>query len=114
MVNYLFPSVSSILKLERRCPHCNRPNGNIHSAINYRRISDIKVHAIAQRTMKCPRCKTTWTVRAEGISYGRQRSNRLISIGIFLYMLSLSYRNVEKFLRMMDLQGSKSSIEKEM
>ena len=29
-------------------------------------------------------------------------------------MLGLSYRNVEKFLRMMDLQGSKSSIERDV
>ena|GEM_PF-5573952 len=37
MVRYRVSSVSSNLKLERRCPHCGRPNGRIHSAIACRR-----------------------------------------------------------------------------
>ena len=114
MVKYIIASVSTELKLERRCPHCHRPNGNIHSAIRYRCISDIKVHAIAQRRMKCPWCKTTWTIRTEGLSHGRQRSDRLISFGIFLYMLGPSYRDVVKCLKMLGCRGSKSSIERDV
>lgn len=52
MIHYLFPSVKSNLKLERRCPHCHRLGGNKHSRIRYRAVSDIKVHAIAQQRMK--------------------------------------------------------------
>jgi len=58
MVRYIIPSVGSQLKLERRCPHCERNDGNIHSSIRYRRISDTKVTAIAQHRMKCPWCRT--------------------------------------------------------
>jgi|GEM_PF-6970011 len=92
MIQYIIPSVDISLKLERRCPHCNRANGNIHSGISDRGISDIKVQSIAQRRMKCPWCKTSWTVRTEGISHGKQRSDRLIAIGVTLYMFGLSYR----------------------
>ena len=99
MIRYHVPSVSSNLKLESRCPHCSRPNGTIHSGITQRHISDPKVETIVQQRMKCPFCETTWTVRAEGVSDGRQRTDRLICIGVVLYMLGLSYRGVEQFLK---------------
>jgi transposase-like protein len=114
MINYHVPSVSSELKLERRCPHCNRANGRIHSSIVHRHISDPKVETIVQQRMKCPFCKTTWTIRAEGVSEGRQRTDRLICIGMVLYMLGLSYRGVEQFLRMFGWVGSKSTIERDL
>ena len=114
MIHYIIPSVDKRLKLERRCPHCNRPNGNVHSGIGYRGISDIKVQAIAQRRMKCPWCKTTWTIRNEGVSDGRQRTDRLICIAVFLYMLGLSYRAVEAFVRVLGCKGSKSTVEQDM
>ncbi len=114
MIRYIVPSVDSHLKLERCCSHCQRNNGNIHSSIRYRRISDIKVTATAQRRMKCPHCGTTWTIRSCGVSHGRQRSDRLISFGIFLYMLGLSYRDVEKCLRFLYGAGSKSAIERDV
>jgi transposase-like protein len=114
MVRYIIPSVGTELKLERRCPHCKRNNGNIHSSIRYRHISDVKVTATAERRMKCPHCDTTWTIRSCGIGHGRQRSDRLISFGIFLYMLGLSYRNVEKCLRFLDCAGSKSAVERDV
>lgn len=114
MIRYYVPSVGSDLKLERRCPHCHRPNGRIHSGIALRHISDPKVETIAQQRMKCPFCKTTWTIRAEGVSDGRQRTDRLICIGVVLYMLGLSYRGVEQFLRMFGWLGSKSSIERDL
>ncbi len=111
MIRYHVPSVSSELKLERRCPHCNRPNGRIHSAITTRAINDPKIETIAQRRMQCPFCKTTWTIRPEGVSDGRQRTDRLIGMGVVLYMLGLSYRSVEQFVTMLGCRGSKSAIE---
>lgn len=114
MIRYHVPSVSSELKLERTCPHCNRPNGRIHSGITHRYISDPKVETIAQCRMKCPFCKTTWTIRPEGVSDGRQRTDRLICMGVVLYMLGLSYRGVEQFLTMFGCLGSKSTIERDL
>jgi len=64
--------------------------------------------------MKCPACKTTWTVRADGVAPGCQRSDRLRGMGIILYMLGLSYRGVETFLRCLDCVGGKSSIERDL
>ena len=96
MVHYLFPSVESNLKLERRCPHCHRLGGNKHSRIRYRAISDIKVRAIAQQRMKCPYCSTTWTIRVQGIGHGRQRSDLLITMGVFLYKLEPFHSNAER------------------
>jgi hypothetical protein len=64
--------------------------------------------------MKCPFCKTTWTVRAEGVSDGRQRTDRLICMGVVLYVLGLSYRGVEQFLTMFGCLGSKSTIERDL
>ena len=46
-----------------------------------------------------PLVKTTWTIRTEGVSDGRQRTDRLICIGVFLYMLGLSYRAAETFVQ---------------
>jgi transposase-like protein len=114
MINYIIPSVGSTLKLERRCPHCYRANGNIHSGIRYRTVSDTKVNAVRQRRMKCPWCKTTWTIRSDGVADGRQRSDRIISLGVFLYMLGLSLRGVEKFFGCLGWKGSKSSIERDV
>jgi transposase-like protein len=114
MIRYHVPSVSSDLKLERRCPHCSRPNGRIHSGILHRRISDPKIETIAHCRMKCPFCKTTWTVRAEGASDERQRTDRLVCMGVLLYMLGLSYRGVEQFLTMFGWQGSKSTVERDL
>jgi len=114
MIRYHVPSVGNGLKLERTCPHCNRPNGRIHSAITQRPISDPKIETVVQRRMMCPFCKTTWTVRLQGVSDGRQRTDRLICIGVVLYMLGLSYRGVEQFLTMFGWQGSKSTIERDL
>ena len=114
MIRYHVPSVANSLKLERTCPHCKRPNGRIHSSITQRRISDPKIETAAQRRMMCPFCKTTWTVRLQGISDGRQRTDRLICVGVVLYMLGLSYRGVEQFLTMFGWQGSKSTIERDL
>ena len=114
MIRYHVPSVCGELKLERRCPHCSRPNGRIHSGITHRPISDPRIETIAQCRMKCPFCKTTWTVRAEGVRQGSQRTDRLICMGVVLYMLGLSYRGVEQFLTMFGCLGSKSAIERDL
>ena len=114
MVHYILPSVQGVLKLERCCPHCHRNNGRIHSALRQRPISDLRVWSIRQQRMKCPYCGTTWTLRAEGVGPGRQRSDRLIGIGVILYMLGLSYRAVEQFLPCLECCGSKSSIERDV
>jgi transposase-like protein len=114
MIQYIVPSVVEGIKLERRCPHCHRTNGNIHSAVCYRLISDVKVNTIAQQRMKCPWCGTAWTVRAGGVGHGRQRNDRLISFGVFLYMLGLSYRKVETLFKTAGWKGSKSSIERDV
>ena len=114
MLRYIIPSVGNSLKLERHCPHCGRFGGNVHSGINYRAVSDIKLNSVPQRRMKCPFCKTTWTIRAEGIADGKQRTDRLIAIGVVLYMFGLSYRSVEKFLPFLDCIGSRSSIERDV
>jgi hypothetical protein len=64
--------------------------------------------------MLCPFCKTTWTVRPEGVGDGRQRTDRLICIGVVLYMLGLSYRGVEQFLTLFGWPGSRSTIERDL
>ncbi len=114
MVRYILPSVQGVLKLERRCPHCGRNYGQIHSGIRRRVVSDIKVSWIPQRRMKCARCGVTWTLHPEGIEDGFQRSRRLVGIGVMLYMLGLSYRGVAKFLPLLGCCGGKSSIERDV
>lgn len=114
MIRYITPSVEHTVKLERRCPHCHRTGSNIHTAVYSRAISDVKVTAVRQRRMRCPFCKTTWTIRSEGVSDGRQRSDRLMALGVVLYMFGLSYRSVAKFLPLLDCPGSKSSIERDV
>lgn len=64
--------------------------------------------------MKCPYCHTTWTVRAEGVQPGRQRTQRLRGIGVLLYMLGLSYRGVEQFLPCLDCPTGKSTVERDV
>ena len=114
MVNLIIPSVGQMPKLERRCPFCGRNNGNIHCAIHRRRITDTRIDFIPQRRMKCPWCKTTWTLRPEGIGDGRHRTDRLILMGVVLYMFGLSHRRVEQFLPMLGCNGSRSSIERDV
>ena len=114
MVRYILPSVEGVLKLERRCPHCRRGNGRIHSGLRHRPISDLKAHSVPQQRMKCPWCKTTWTLRATGVQAGYQRSRRLVGIGVVLYLFGLSYRGVEQFLPLLGCRGGKSSIERDV
>jgi hypothetical protein len=64
--------------------------------------------------MKCPWCKTTWTLRPQGVGDGRHRTDRLILMGVVLYMFGLSVRRVEQFLQLMGYNGSKSSIERDV
>jgi hypothetical protein len=105
MIHYHIPSVSSELKLERTCPRCNRPNGRIHLAITQRSINDPKIETVIQRRMMYTFCKTAWTVHLQGVSDSRQRTDRLICIGVTLYILEHSYRGVEQFLIMFGWQG---------
>jgi len=114
MVNTIFPSVGTEPKLERRCPHCGRRGGQIHSGLAERAISDTKVETIRQQRLRCPFCRTSWTVRSAGVGAGRQRSDRLIGMGVLLYMLGLSYRAVGRFLEAMQWQGSKSTVERDV
>ena len=58
MIRYHVPSGGNSLKLERTTPHCNQPNGRIHSAITPRRIRDPKIETVIQSRMMCPFCKT--------------------------------------------------------
>jgi hypothetical protein len=64
--------------------------------------------------MKCPWCGTTWTLRGEGVGPGRQRSDRLLALGVVLYMFGLSYRNAEVFLECLGCPSGKSSIERDV
>jgi transposase-like protein len=114
VVNYILPSVGSGLKLDRRCPDCRRNQATVHSAMRCRAVSDLKIHAVPQRRMRCPFCGLTWTLRGGGVQPGRQRSDRLRSIGVMLYMLGLSYRQVQTFLPLLECRGSKSSIERDV
>jgi hypothetical protein len=114
MVNYVFPSVGKELKLQRTCPHCGRRGGRIHSAMRQRLISDIRVSTIAQQRMHCAYCGTSWTIRAEGIKEGCQHSDRLRAVGVFLYMLGLSYRGVARFACSLDWQTSKSAVDRDV
>jgi len=114
MVHYILPSVGTGLELDRRCPQCGWRYGNIHSRLRHRAISDLKVAAVVQRRMKCRRCGTTWMLRGAGVQPGCQRSQRLCLIGVVLYMFGLSYRDVEKFLPLLDCRGGKSSIERDV
>ena len=114
VVRYRRPSVGSRFPLDRHCPHCQRAGGRIHSGIRHRRISDPKVQAVCQRRMKCVYCGVTWTLRADGVGANRQRSERLRLIGVVLYMFGLSYRNAATFLGMLEWQGSKSAVERDV
>jgi len=114
MVNYLFPSVGGELRLQRTCPHYARHGGRIHSGVWQRSIEDIRVSTIAQQRMRCAFCGTTWTIRAEGVGDGRQPSDRLRAVGVFLYMLGLSYRGVDRFAHSLDWKTSKSAVERDV
>ena len=114
MITTIFPSVSTEVKLERHCPHCGRLGGQIHSRVRARTISDTKVEQASQQRLRCAFCGTTWTLYSQGIGPGRHRSDRLIGMGVLLYMLGLSYRSVERFLYAMQWKGSKSTVERDV
>jgi transposase-like protein len=113
IADFVISSAGQTLKLERSCPIRRRYNGNIHSATHRRSISDKRIDFIIQRSIKCPRCKTTWTLRPEGIGDSRHRANRLIILGFVLYMLGLSHRRIELFLQLPGSNASKSSAERD-
>jgi len=114
MVRYIIPTVAKSIRFDRRCPYCSRPHGRIHSRLRLRSISDTRRTGVAQQRLRCPWCGVTWTLRADGVGAGRQRSDRLRTLGVILYMLGLSYRAVAQFLPCLDCRGSKSSIERDV
>lgn len=114
MIATILPSVSTEVKLERHCPHCGRLGGRIHSRVTARTISDTGVEKVLQQRLRCAFCGNTWTLYSQGVGAGRQRSDRLIGMGLLLYMLGLSYRSVERFLYAMGWKGSKSTIERDV
>jgi transposase-like protein len=114
MVRYLFPSVGTDVKLERHCPDCHRFGAWIHSGLGGRAISDVRAETVAQQRQRCPFCGSTWTVRAHGVGAGRRRSDRLRAMGVFLYMLGLSYRAAATFICSLQWKGSKSAIERDV
>jgi len=114
MIATIFPSVNAEVKLERRCPHCGRLGGRVHSRLKARTISDTKVEEVFQRRLRCAFCGNTWTLYSQGVGPGRQRSDRLIGMGVLLYMLGLSCRAVERFLYAMQWKGSKSAVERDV
>lgn len=114
MVHYLFPSVGGELKLERTCPRCHRLGGRVHSAVRLRPICDIRVASLAQQRMHCAYCGTSWTVHAEGVKEGCRHSDRLRAVGVFLYMLGLSYRSVACFCGSLEWRTSKSAVERDV
>jgi len=114
MVGYILPSVGSTLKLDRHCPDCQRRKGRIHSGVHRRRIRDWQVCWVPQRRMLCPYCGLTWTLAADGIRPGRQRSDRTRALGVVGYMLGLSYRGVTVLLRALGCGGSKSTAERDV
>ena len=114
MVRYILSSVGGRVKLDRRCRHCGRGNGRIHSGLRYRGIRDVRVLSVPQRRMRCPDCGLTWTLRGEGVGPGRQRSDQLRLAGVVLYMFGLSYRSVERFLPLLGCPTGKSSIERDV
>jgi hypothetical protein len=64
--------------------------------------------------MRCLGCGLTWTLRADGVSAGRQRSDRLRALGVILYMLGPSYEGAATFLRLLDYQASGSGVERDV
>lgn len=114
MVDYLFPSVGTELKLQRTCPHCGRVGGRIHSTVHSRPIADIRLAMVPQQRMRCAYCGTSWTIRVAGIGDGCRHSDRLRAVGVFLYMLGLSYRGVARFARSLDWRTSKSAVERDV
>lgn len=114
VVAYSLPSVGQTVELDRHCPHCQRNAGISHSALRWRTIQDVRTRRIPQRRMKCPYCHTTWTLRADGVLPGHQRTQRLRGMGVLLYMLGLSYRGVATFLRALECPAGKSSIERDV
>ena len=64
--------------------------------------------------MNCPWCGLTWTLRAEGVKPGHQRSDRTIGVGLLLYMLGLSCRHTERVLSALECPSGKSSIERDV
>jgi len=114
VVAYRLPSVGQGIELDRRCPYCGRNGSNIHSGVRWRPVRDIRIQRVLQRRMKCPYCHSTWTLRCKGVEPGRQRTQRLLGMGVLLYMLGLSYRSVEAFLRCMDCPAGKSTVERDV
>lgn len=114
MIRYWLPSVGREVKLDRNCPHCGRRNGRIHTGVRLRAIRDVKVGVVHQRRMRCPWCGTTWTVRADGVGQGRQRSDRVRGLAVMLYMFGLSYRSASAILATLECRSSKSSIERDV
>jgi len=74
----------------------------------------IRIDFRSQCWRKCLWCTTTWIPLSEGIRDGRHRTDRLILIGVVLYMSGLSHRRMEQFLLLFGCTVSKSSIERDV
>jgi len=82
--------------------------------VRQRAICDIRLATIAQQRMHCAYCGSSWTVHAEGVKDGCRHSDRLRAVGVFLYMLGLSYRSVACFCGSLEWRTSKSAVERDV
>ncbi|MGC8827104.1 MAG: hypothetical protein ACP5TV_08890 [Anaerolineae bacterium] len=81
----------------RRCPACGNRWGRRHGQVQ-RRVRDWQHTVIVVQRMCCPACRVTWAVYPRGMEPYRQRSRRTRELGVLLYMLGLSYRQVAQVL----------------
>ena len=102
------------MELDRHCPHCGCAHGNVHSAPRRRAIRDPKVSGVWQQRLQCPRCQTTWTLRAAGVQAGRQRSDRHIGLCLLGYMLGMSYRGIATFVTALGCGVGKSTVDRDV
>lgn len=93
----------------RRCPACGNPKGRKHGRV-LRRVRDWQHAAIVVQRMRCPACGATWTVYPRGMAPYRQRSQRVRELGVLLYMLGLSYRQVSQVLASMGVPVSPPAV----
>jgi len=93
--------IPALAEAAPRLIHCRYCGGIAHShAIDrHRHIADTALKEITQRRFHCTGCCRTFQSYPHGMRKGAQRSDRVKALGVILYVLGPSYREVASVVK---------------
>ena len=110
-LHMILPHVEpSEFKVPTACPYpsCRGKHVELHQTVE-KPVKDTQYHGVSAHRYRCLRCRRTFRVYPQGITRD-QTSQRVKSLGVFLYLLGLSYGGVSLTSEALGVYMARSSV----